>query len=280
MPTRTILSLFLVLFAAVSAAGAEITGERIFDRGNPRVEKVDKVLEAADAAAAADLKQAQTRHLRARVRNWTHAAEALAAEEAAAVRAGDSAGVAAVAMRRRGVLAKLEALKTQLQEETGEPAAPVSAAKPAGAIQVEKSVEVSKASESSVAAEHAASEPAADPEVPAEIILPGDVPTLMLGRWKLVEGDRTLGFVVLSSTGQARTYAFFGPTGIKDLVGGSWRVSNEGEVVLVSDRSGGNETFRVSLRSKAKAPGFRWSRKDESVPYRKGAAVELVRDGK
>src|SRR5689334_12903824 len=114
-----LVSAVLLPLAAVSAFAGEITGERIFDRGSPRVDKTDKVVASAEAAADAELQQAQVRHLRMQVRNWARAADSLAAEEAAAMRDGDSAGVAAVALRRKSVAAKLEALKAKLAEETG-----------------------------------------------------------------------------------------------------------------------------------------------------------------
>lgn len=276
-------------FPLSSALASDITGERIFDGANPRVEKVDKVLEAAQAAADAELKAAQVRHLRTGVKILERAVESLRTEEASAKQAGDSVAVAALVVRRKAVQAKLETARIKFEEETGEsasvaasvaapsadPVAPPTVARPspvAPPLPVE---------EVSLPVAHPVSEaaPTQAPSAPVPVILPGDVPILMLGRWKVLQGGRDAGVFELSSTGQNKVYAAFKPNGAKALHGGIWRVASDGEVTLVGD-GGAAEMFRLALVAPGKAAGFSWTRKSEGVPYRKGDPVELIKGGK
>ena len=87
----------------------------------------------------------------------------------------------------------------------------------------------------------------------------------------------TAGFVAFD---RDKTYAAFKPAGAKDGPGGSWKVAANGEVTLVAGAGAGPETqsIRLAMTARDKAAGFRWTRKDDSVPYRKDSAVELVKE--
>lgn len=276
-----------------AAKASEITGETIFDKKNPRVAKVEQSLEESQTVDAAEFKQAKIKFLRAQLRAHQRAVDLLTAEGAAAEREGDKAGAVAVADKKKALQTKVESIKTQLADETGvaedvksetlrsrvvRVSAPGSGepARPAPPV----ADPLTPPSAVAPASQPAAVSAPADPVLAAPAILADEVPSLMLGKWKRVENGRVCGYYLLESSGQIRTYKAFKASGAPDIAGGTWRVSNTGEVTLIGDMDDGRDTLRVTMATATKAAGAHWVRKTDGVPYREGDKAELVREAK
>ncbi len=288
MQTRSIQSVAALLAGMALAGGAfaaDITGEAIFSKENPRVAKVEQALAAANAAADAEFKQAQIRHLRAKLRACARAVDILAAEEAAARRENDTAGLAALAGKKNTLAGQLAACRQALDAEVGasEEEAPggnkpVPAAGNGALPQKEPAI----APAAGVSAGASVLAPAAVPEeAPAAAIVPEDVPKLMLGKWVRKENGKVCGYYLLANTGQMKTYKGFRANGSPDpLGGGTWRVTNTGEVVLSPDIDNSRDTLHIMLADPRQGAGAHWVRTNESAPYREGGKVEWLREGK
>ncbi len=271
-----------------TVSAAEITGETIFAKESLRGVKVEQALAAADAAAEADFKQAKIRYLRAQLKARTRAMASLVAEEAVAKHDNDAAGLAVLAEKKQKMTGQVAAARQALEAEVGAPEEEEStpAVKPSSApVKVGASPSGASVQPATGAAEpvnvstQGPQEPPQEP--PAVVIAPEDVPKLMLGKWKLMENGKLCGYYLLASSGQQRTYKAFRANGSPNLTaGGTWRVSNTGEVTLMGDMDEGRDTLRILLTDGQQGAGAHWVRANEGTPYRQGGKVEWLRESK